>query len=394
MEQKLPLENKEHIDALITEETPESRTLEYKSCLSTSGTEDKKELLADVSSFANSAGGYLLYGIEEKRDGTGKSTGIPSHVSGVKNADGEKQRLESILRTGVDPRIPGITIGQIGGFQSGSVIVLSIPKSWMAPHMVTLGGTSRFYARNSSGKYPLDVREIKSAFALSEEFPAQLRRFRDERLSNLLQGETPLPMVGSQFIAFHAYPMEAANSAYSLTSDTMLQKSRLLEICTYGVGSSRRLNLDGLLIFSRFDSGETVQYTQLFRNGAIEIVDSYLLSRPMKPNIISGGLIEKELICHTTKYIQFLKELNIGAPIVFFLSLLGVRGYILTHSDHFSPKDYEAIDRENLVLPETRVEDLSQDVDQMLKDLFDLMWQSSGYIQSPHYGRDGRRNSR
>jgi hypothetical protein len=40
------------------------------------------------------------------------------------------------------------------------VLRIRIPPSWAAPHIVTFQGLSRFYPRNSAGKYPLDAGEI------------------------------------------------------------------------------------------------------------------------------------------------------------------------------------------------------------------------------------------
>jgi hypothetical protein len=62
-----------------------------------------------VASFANTAGGHILYGISEERDGAGQATGIPQACVGITaNVDAEVLRLESSARDGIDPRIAGI----------------------------------------------------------------------------------------------------------------------------------------------------------------------------------------------------------------------------------------------------------------------------------------------
>jgi hypothetical protein len=63
----------------------------------------KREFLADVSSFANTAGGHLVYGISEA---AGIPTGLPGVV--ISDFDAEKLRLENLLRDGILPRISGI----------------------------------------------------------------------------------------------------------------------------------------------------------------------------------------------------------------------------------------------------------------------------------------------
>jgi predicted HTH transcriptional regulator len=61
-----------HIQQLITDRVSERRSLEYKRELPTRQDESVREFLADVSSFANAAGGDLVYGIEDERDEGGQ----------------------------------------------------------------------------------------------------------------------------------------------------------------------------------------------------------------------------------------------------------------------------------------------------------------------------------
>ena len=60
---------------LIANKVPESKTLDYKVDLKF-GDRDKREFLADVTSFANTTGGYLLIGIKEE-------SGIPTALTGI-----------------------------------------------------------------------------------------------------------------------------------------------------------------------------------------------------------------------------------------------------------------------------------------------------------------------
>src|SRR5437868_6690849 len=103
---------KNDIDSLITNSVREGRTIEYKQQLPGGKDDDKKEFLADVSSFANASGGDLLLGVEELRDAANKATGIPESAHGLSgiNVDQEIRRLESMIRDGIEPRIPAVQI--------------------------------------------------------------------------------------------------------------------------------------------------------------------------------------------------------------------------------------------------------------------------------------------
>src|SRR5689334_8563616 len=88
------------LERLVINGVSESRSLEYKETLPGGSDQDKKEFLADVTSFANAIGGDLVYGVREARDESGKPTGTPEAVVGldVPNFDQAIQRLENVLR--------------------------------------------------------------------------------------------------------------------------------------------------------------------------------------------------------------------------------------------------------------------------------------------------------
>jgi len=55
----------------------------------------------------------------------------------------------------------------------------------MAPHMVTFGGSQKFYSRNSTGKFPMDVDEIRSAFLSSSEIVEEIDRWCSNRVHTI-----------------------------------------------------------------------------------------------------------------------------------------------------------------------------------------------------------------
>jgi len=87
--------------ALVQAEEAESKVIEYKETLPGNADSDKKEFLYDVSSFANPAGGTLVYGMKAK-------DGVPVELIGIAglNSDAEKLRLQAIIQSGLQPRIP------------------------------------------------------------------------------------------------------------------------------------------------------------------------------------------------------------------------------------------------------------------------------------------------
>ena len=139
--------------ALINNGVSEGRTIEYKWDLPGSSDGDKKEFLADVSSFANTSGGDLVIGMDEDK-------GLPIAIPRVQCADLdlEVRRLESIISSGMEPRIR-YAVKAVTCDGNQKVIVIRVERSWSGPHRVIFKGHDKFYGRNSAGKYPLDVNE-------------------------------------------------------------------------------------------------------------------------------------------------------------------------------------------------------------------------------------------
>ena len=252
---------KADIDLLISDQVPESKTLEYKQKLPGGSDRDRKEFLADVSSFANASGGDIIYGIEEAvaeaDDGRGKNTAKPKCVQPIEGttADEAKRRLEEMIRRGIDPRL-GVQIKEITGWGDdgqGFVILIHIRKSFASPHMVTLGGTSRFHSRHSSGKYQLDVDELRTAFLATESQAERIKHFRQDRIGKIIAEETPIALASSSCLVLHVIPLASFlnNERLDLSRDPY----QLMR--TFGPlrsGRSFRHNLDGFLSIIDFDS--------------------------------------------------------------------------------------------------------------------------------------------
>ena len=88
------------LNNLIQNAVLEGKTIEYKNQLPSNSDSDRKEFLADISSFANTSGGDLIFGIATDQ-------GAPKSITGVTvvNIDAEKLRYEEIIRNGFEPRI-------------------------------------------------------------------------------------------------------------------------------------------------------------------------------------------------------------------------------------------------------------------------------------------------
>lgn len=382
------------IEALVTNGVKEDRTTEYKEALPGGGDGERKEFLADVVSLTM-AGGDLILGVEEERDAAGKPTGVPKATHGVitGNVVADLLTLESAIRDGIAARINGVRTRHIDGFNRGPVLVIRIPQSLNTPHMVTYKGSSRFYGRTSAGKYRLDIDEIRVAFLASEAIPQRLREFRAERLNLILAGDTPIPLVNGPKIVLHVVPASAL--ALTMRRRLDLHELPIGEVQPiYGGINAHRFNYDGRVAFSTRDydtAKESFGYVQVFHTSAIEAVDTQTLCNVQSDGRnIPGVAFERDVFQALGQYLRAITtRLLVEPPIFAMLSLLGVRGARMALPSSYSMPPHYLIDRDNLVVPEVLIEDVTIHPATLLRPAFDIVWQSCGYPSSPNYADDG-----
>jgi hypothetical protein len=380
-------------DDLNALQTPESKTIEYKSSLYGGTNDEKRKFLAEVSSFANAAGGHLIFGIVEDE-------GVPVDVCGLPGIDPDAEilRMENMLRDNIEPRIPGVSMQPIPLSNSNHVIVIRIPHSWNQPHVVHHGSHWRFYARNSAGKYPLDVGELRTAFALSETTTERIRLFRAERLGKIVAGETPVDVGGSNAkIVLHIIPFNAFDPSIRIDLTSLEQQQSWSLRPLDGRVQHQRYNLDGLLNYSPvYSQPSTYSYIQLFRNGIIEMVETSMLRRGREdgPLCIPSINFEKGVLEVLPAYFRIQKLLGVAPPLLIMLTLLGVSGYTMAVSHRLAfPGEREyPIDRDVLVIPETIVENFDAGIDApatVMRPIFDSVWNATGWPRSMSYNDEG-----
>jgi hypothetical protein len=374
------------LDDILANGVTEGKTIEYKKVLPGNSDSEKKEFLADVSSFANTTGGDLIFGIDEAQ---GAPAGIPGLV--LSDPDLEVRRLDSIISDGLEPRIRFATrVIQRNG--SLPALVLRTERSWIGPHRVIFKGHDKFYARNSAGKYPMDVSELRSAFTLASSVTEQVRRFRADRLARLSDNKTPVTLVaGLSRTVLHCIPLESFSRTvqYDVLKYSQPWQTASFPPVIPGSGWSHRINLDGIATYCGGVDG-SMAYTQLFRNGIIEAVEAYWL------NINRGGgtrtlphlAVEREILGYLGKLFDIQKGLGVNPPIAVALTLTETRG--LKMASEMYPFDSGAsIAEDNLILPETVVESFDEPPSKILKPLFDLVWNACGFLKSRNFDDHG-----
>ena len=371
---------------LIDNAVVEKKTLEYKQELPGDSDSDKKEFLADVSSFANANGGDLIYGIVED-----KKTGKPIKLKGLNikfaKLDKEITRLRNIIRNGIKPRILSENIKRIPLSSKKPALIIRVPKSWVITHRVTLKGHNKFYSRSSNGRYELDVAELRIAFNISESIIDRIRKFKKNRLANIRINKTPIPFHPKAKIVLHLLPIISFTPPHRYDISEIASDHKKIKPI-YGPISGSRYNFDGFLTFDLDDQGRVHSYTQLFRNGIIEAVDG-LRPEPQDKKLIPIDY-EKNLIEALDTYLSTLKFLGVMLPIFVFLALLWVKGYLINYDKSRSIAEVQEIDRDDLLVQEVLVESYNVLAEDVLKPCFDSIWNACGYQKSFNYDDKGK----
>ena len=381
----------EDFNALLEDEEPEGTRIDYKDLLSIVTGDDKKEFLADISSFANTSGGYLIIGIHEEG-------GIPVELGGFEvdeSEDALKLRLENLIRDGLEPQIYGVRIKTFVMETGKLVVIIRIPRSWSLPHWVSLGGHKKFYARNSAGKYQLDIQGLRQLFALSDLAGERIRGFRAERIALVQANNTPVKMdENAAKTMLHIIPFSFSNS--SLTFDvSSIDVYRKIPIPMLGrkEALNGRYNFDGVLVWTGESTHSVPQYTQLFRSGAIETVDGRYLRSDRR---IVSQPYETALRQIVKDAIELQCGLGVQPPFLIMLTLIGVYGFRMDAAYQFGflpdaddPTSHP-IDRDILIIPESIIYDVNYDIDVVMRPIFDAVWNAASFPRSRNYDEEGK----
>ncbi len=148
----LKLENDSDLQRLVTEQIQESEALDYKASPALGKSDNqRKELCKDVTAFANSAGGQIVYGIVEEG-------GLPTKVDDGADATITKEWIEQVIDSRVQPRIEGLVITPIQ-LAKGLGFVITVPQATSrAPHQAP---DKKYYKRQNFQSIAMEDYEIR-----------------------------------------------------------------------------------------------------------------------------------------------------------------------------------------------------------------------------------------
>lgn len=306
----------------------ESVNLDYKVALSLDGNA-KREFAKDVSAFANTAGGMLIYGVTEV-------DGLPEAFPGVElpNVDRFEQSVSQILRSNVDPVMPNVSLQLVPDGERYFVLVSVNGRSWVAPHWVRSRGADaggKFHIRHGVRSLPMSIGEVRAAFGASLGLRQAITEFRGDRISAIVSGRTPVPLRGHRRTIIHIGATQSFSGEHSV--DLVALRDRVRDdgsikaaLKPPGVLPAHDPELaytfcfEGLAYYPPGFSAESACYVQIFRHGAIEAVGQ--LWEP-EGRTLTPQIVTQQVTAQVTRYHRLARQLGVGYPILAMLTVLG-----------------------------------------------------------------------
>lgn len=149
--------SEQDLKSLVNDEIEESLNLDYKSARSLDKSDGKKrELVKDISAFANSDGGIIIFGIEEVNHKPGEFSFVDGSVF-------TNEWLENVIDSNIQPRINSLLIYpiRINNQLDKTIYLVKIPESLNAPHM---SADKKYYRRFNLKSVPMEEYEVRNLY--------------------------------------------------------------------------------------------------------------------------------------------------------------------------------------------------------------------------------------
>jgi hypothetical protein len=366
----------------------ETEWVEFKEAKSNFDSDDLGKYFSALSNETNLKGqtaGWLVFGVKDK----------PRKVVGSQYRP-HRASLDSLKQEVAQHTTGRITFVEIHELQlpQGRVVMFEIPP---APRGIPIAWKGHFYGRDADALGALNLQEIdqirgqtghQAGFIQTVE---QVRRFRMERVNQILAGETPTRLQSRPKAILHIVPLESVSAATKIdfSAASALAGGLLCPLGTAVCGS--RVNLEGLLTFTGMGLPNSISggYLQLYRNGIIETVDANTLTEgpthPQAGQIIPSTLFERSLIDQIPKYMLALQKLGANPPFVIMLTLLGVKGFCMPVS---AGRFTRGFDRDEILIDEIILEK-SECRPVEIKPMLDAVWNGVGVVRSPSFDSEG-----
>ncbi len=352
------------LQRLVDDQVQERDIVEYKRDIYGNSDSEKREMLKDIASMANHHGGYLLIGIDEDEEG------IPINLGGIEPSN-HVERIRSSCLDNIDKRIVGLEIKDIPLSNGKLVIVVSIPQSLNAPHMITHQGVNQCWKRHGRQKDKMTIDEIGEAFDRRLSNLNSLDRFIFTRKAQVLEN-----IGGQTQMVISASPAFLRNEVIFDNQDSKLRQIILNAqhiSCGQAYPTINGLRADRSIPYHKSPSFE--RYIEVFLNGYIEFGKQ--IERSQGHGVYIACLEEIPLIANFMQFVQNIYEQYLPlTPLVVNFSILNANGIWLAVSNDSSKDSKVKWQEQHLELGKFYVENIPEQKKLKIKEICDRIYQA------------------
>ena len=233
-------------------------------------------------------------------------------------------------------------------------------------------------------------------------------QFRKDRLKKINNEEVWSPMSDGPYCVLHWIPI-SEKLLFSLDKLKSMEFSKFVRMerggCikktnadSVGFCSTERDKVLKVAGFPQEHNGRHFWNAQVFHSGALEMafalsfwVDSKGIKR------IPKKLLTRNLWNVMNGFRKCMLSFNVTAPIMVGVSLLRVSNYRFSVDSHTEfvaaiPGSHISSDSDQVILRGERIEK-AQDIGEIERTIFDMLWMSFGYEECEYYGHNGKRKN-
>lgn len=309
------------IQRLISDQLEENSYLDYKSDIDFSE-KGKKELAKDISAFANSSGGVIIYGIEEEKN----KDGIPLPVEPIKGIESsiERERIENVILNNISPKVQlEIKRIQLSSDSSKSVFVILIPQSLQAPHMVTKSGDNRYYKRVNFSSIPMEEYEVRDLFRRNFQMSEKISEIEKTKLRERNDGTPWICMLSiPEIISGDLFKIDSEMQDWlRSTIHETLRESKYLGSIIKPFGSG--------FVAKDKENQKTIFLIEIGKNGVIEWGSSYFFSAENNSSLFFSYVFVRELFGFLNFLGVFYEKIDYFGFIKLNIKLSNVKDYLV-----------------------------------------------------------------